>query len=78
MLIKLNTWLCLETRKQDEVTVCRLIIVPLKWWKISNNLEKIIKNQNSIQEETKSRLKSEIACYNSVQSLLSSSVLPKI
>jgi hypothetical protein len=34
-------------------------------------------SDNSIQEETKSRLKSGNACYHSVQSLLSSSLLPK-
>jgi hypothetical protein len=34
-------------------------------------------NQNSIHEETKGRLKSENACYYSVQNLLSSSLLPK-
>ena len=34
-------------------------------------------NQNSIQEEIKSRLKSGNACYHSVQNLLSSSFLPK-
>jgi len=33
--------------------------------------------QNSIQEEIKSRLKSGNACYHSVQSLLSSSLLTK-
>jgi len=32
-------------------------------------------NQNYIQEEIKSRLKSENACYHSVQNLLSSSLL---
>jgi hypothetical protein len=32
-------------------------------------------NQNSIQEEIKSRLKSGTACYHSVQNLLSSSLL---
>ena len=32
-------------------------------------------NQNSIYEETKSRLKSGNACYHSVQNLLSSSLL---
>ena len=32
-------------------------------------------NQNSIQEEIKHRLKSENACYHSVQNLLSSSLL---
>jgi hypothetical protein len=34
-------------------------------------------NQNSIQEEINSRLKSENACYHSVQNLLSSSLLSK-
>ena len=35
-------------------------------------------NQNSIQEEIKSRLKSRNACCHSVQNLLSSSCYPKI
>ena len=34
--IKLSIWLCLEISTQDEVTVWRLIIVPLKGWKRSN------------------------------------------
>jgi len=34
-------------------------------------------NQNSIQEEIKSRLKSENACCHSVQNILSSSLLSK-
>ena len=34
-------------------------------------------NQNSIQEEIQSRLKSGNACYHSVQNLLSSSLLSK-
>ena len=34
-------------------------------------------NQNSIQEEIKSRLKSGNTCYHSVQNLLSSSLLSK-
>jgi len=34
-------------------------------------------NQNSIQEEIKSRLKSGNACYYSLQNLLSSSLLSK-
>jgi len=34
-------------------------------------------NQNSIQEESRSRLKSGNACYHLVQSLLSSSLLSK-
>jgi len=34
-------------------------------------------NQNSNQEETERRLKSENACYRLVQNLLPSSLLPK-
>ena len=40
-------------------------------------LETTLKNQNSIQEEIKSRVKSVNACYHSVQNLLSPSLLPK-
>jgi len=36
-----------------------------------------LKNQDSIQEEIKSRLKAGNACYHSVQNLLSSSLLSK-
>jgi len=36
-----------------------------------------VTNQNSVQEEIKSRLKSGNACYHSVQNLLSSSLLSK-
>jgi hypothetical protein len=37
-----------------------------------------VMNQNSIQEEIKSRMKSGNACYHSVQNLLSSSLLSTI
>jgi hypothetical protein len=37
----------------------------------------VLTNQNSIQEEIKRRLKTGIACYHSVQNLLSSSLLSK-
>ena len=40
-------------------------------------LETTLKNQNSIQDEIKSRMKSGNACYHSVQNLLSSSLLIK-
>ena len=40
-------------------------------------LEANLTNQNSVPEEVKSRLKSENACYHSVQNLLSSSLLSK-
>ena len=36
-----------------------------------------ITNQNSVQEEIESRLKSWNACYHSVQNILSSSLLSK-
>ena len=40
-------------------------------------METTLTNQNSIQEEIKSRLKSGTACYHSVQNLLSSSLILK-
>jgi hypothetical protein len=33
---KTKYWLCIEIRMQDEVTLARLIINPLKEWNISN------------------------------------------
>ena len=49
-----------------------MVIVPLQEWKSS-----ALTNQNSVQEEIKSRLKSGNACYHSEQNLLSSSLLSK-
>ena len=46
-------------------------------WKSSNTLEQTLKDQNSIQEEIKSRLKPANACYHSVQNILSSRLLLK-
>ena len=40
-------------------------------------LRRTLTNQNSIQEESKSRVKLGNACYHSVQSLLSPSLLSK-
>ena len=40
-------------------------------------LETILTNQNSIRDEIKRRMKSENACYHSVQYRLSSSLLSK-
>jgi hypothetical protein len=54
---------------QDEVVI-RLIIAPLK----GKYLETTLTNQNSVQEEIKSRMKSGNACYHSVQNLLSYSL----
>jgi len=52
-----------------------LIIVLLEGWKSSNNLGTTLTNQNSVEEEIKSRWKSGNACYISMQNLLSSSLL---
>jgi len=62
---------------QDKVTIYRPIIVPPKGWKSSKYLETTLTNQNSIQEEIKSRLKLGNVCYYSAQNLLSSSLLSK-
>jgi len=48
-----------------------------QWVEEFRYLGTTVKNQNSIQEEIKSRLKSGNACYLSVQNLLSSSLLSK-
>jgi hypothetical protein len=40
-------------------------------------LGKNLTNQNAVNEEIKSRLRSENACYHSVQNLLSSSLIYK-
>jgi hypothetical protein len=61
----------------QEVTSQRLITVPLKKDKFFNYLETNLTNQNSTQEEIKSRLKSGNVCYISVQNLLSSCLLSK-
>jgi len=75
---------------QDEVTVEILIIVPLVCLFIHSvtyvtfarveefkYLGTTLTNQNSIQEEIKSRVNLGNACYHSVQNLLSSSLLFK-
>jgi len=76
MLIRLHTWSCLDIRMQDSHNI-----------KIDNNsFEKVeqfkyigttLTDQNSIQEATKSRLKSGNASYHSVQNLLPSSLLSR-
>jgi len=43
-----------------------------------NYLETTLTNQNAIQEEIKSKLKSGNACYHAVQNILSSSLLSKV
>jgi hypothetical protein len=76
MLMKLSKRPCLEIRGQEEVTI-----------KTDNSsFERVeqfkylgitLTNQYSIQEEIKSRLKAGIACYHSMQNLLSSCLLCK-
>ena len=66
MLINLSTWSCLNIRIQDEVTVQIVALEEFKY------LRTTLTYQNCIQEEIKSRLKSE-----QVQNILSSSLLSK-
>jgi len=51
-------------------------MVPLKGRRVQI-FGKTLTNQNSIQEEIKSRLKSGNACYHPAQNLLSSSLLSR-
>ena len=39
MLIKLSIWWCLEIRMKEEITIWKLIVVPLKEYKIPNTWE---------------------------------------
>jgi len=73
MLIKLSVWSYLEIRMQDNVTDnCSFERVEeLKYFGTT------LTNQNSVQEESKSRLKSGNACCHLVQNLLFSSLLYK-
>jgi hypothetical protein len=54
-----------------------LIIPPVKRVEEFRYLGTALMNQNSIQEEIKSRLKAGNACYHSVQNLLSYNFLSK-
>ena len=58
-------------------TFCFLSNLILNWVINSVGIYPRFSNQNSIQEEIKSRLKSGNPCYHSVQNLLSSSLLSK-
>ena len=67
MLINLRTWSCLKIRMQDEVTDCSFERVEeFKYLRIT------LTNQDSIQDEIKSRLK-----FGQVQNILSSTLLSK-
>jgi hypothetical protein len=51
--------------------------ISIEKMEVSKYLGTMLTNKNSIQEGIKSRLKMGIACYYSVQNLLSSSLLSK-
>jgi len=61
-------------RMQNIWSVVDLLRRNPHWW---CPMGKTLTNQNSIQEEIKSRLNSGNACYHSVQNLLSSSLQSK-
>ena len=60
--------------RYEGIKTSHLVISSVSCLFISNIWEQFLINQNSIQEEIKSRLKSGNACYISVQNLLSSSL----
>ena len=61
---------------QDEITI-QTDNSSFGWLEQLKYMGTTLTNQNSIQEEIKGRLKSGNACYNLVQSLMFSSLLPK-
>jgi len=74
MLIRLSTLSCLNAGRSHSI---KIDSSSFEWVGEFKCLGKSLTNQNSIQEEIKSRLKSGSACYHSVQNLLSSSMLSK-
>jgi len=62
----ISTWSCLQTRRSYNIKIDN-----------SKQLEKVLTDKNSIQEEIKSRLKSGNACSHSVKNILSSCLLSK-
>jgi UDP-galactopyranose mutase len=76
VLIKLSTWSCLEIRRQDEfsVGIDNSTFERIEEFKY---LGTTLTNQNAIQEEIKSRLRSGNACYYSVQNHISSMFLSR-
>jgi hypothetical protein len=76
MLIKLSTWSCLTQNagQSHSIKVDKSSCAKVEEFKY---LGTTLTNQNSIQEEIKSRSKSGNACYHLMQNLLSSSLLSK-
>jgi len=77
MLIQLRTWSCLEIRMQDGVKNVKISNSSFERVEDYEYLGTPLTSQNSIKEETKSRLNSGNACYYTMQNLLSSSLLSK-
>jgi len=76
MLIKLSTLSFLEIRMQDEISI-KIDYSSFEGWEEFKYLGAALTNQNSIQEEMKSRLKSRNVCYHSMQILLYSGLTSK-
>ena len=74
---RLCTWSCLEIRTQDEVSRIKNDNSSFEMLEQFKYLGTASMNQNSIQEDIKSRLESGNACCHSVQNLLSSSLQSK-
>jgi len=77
MLMKVSTWSCLEIRSAGRIHNIKIDNRAFERVEEFKYLGTTLANQNSIQEEIKSRLKSGKACYHSVQNLLSSSLVSK-
>ena len=77
MLIKLSTWSCLEIRMQDEISV-RIDNSTFEGVDEFKYLGTMLTNQNSTQEEIKSRLRLGNACYHSVQTFVFQAAIQKL
>jgi hypothetical protein len=76
MLIKLSTWSSGDQNAGRSHTI-KIDYKSVERVEQFKYLGTTLTNQNSVQEEIKSRLKSGNACYHSVQNRLSSSLLSK-
>ena len=77
MLMKVSTWSCLviiSAGRSHNLKIDNRAFGRVEEFKY---LGTTLTNQNSIQEEIKSRLKSGNACYHLMQNILSSSLLSK-